>query len=264
MDERPEPATFALDIMRDWKWLSSNPDGVTLHPGMDLGSVENRLAMAGLRKPKDAILTLLCRGDLASEGSYRWEKYQDCEQFHMEVVSDAIEQGHWQRLAKLIEEDRNRPGITIGKKLTLQLVELGLNDCLSHDWECSACRFSYAIVTDQLDPWHADYTEEWYSAWEISVWPASLWPSPSADTPESKASGSITNKGGRPTSADWEGAALEMAGRYYRGDLKPSTIAEVRRALAAWLGEQDCYPADSTILPHAKRIFDAFQAWERE
>lgn len=38
-------------------------------------------------------------------------------------------------------------------------------------------------------------------------------------------------KGGRPPIADWESAALEMACQYYRGDLKPETIADVKGAL---------------------------------
>ena len=73
-----------------------------------------------------------------------------------------------------------------------------------------------------------------------------------------------TNKGGRPPAADWELAALEIAGRYYRGDFKPQTIADVSRELSSWLGNQDLHPSDSVVRIHAKRIFDAFQAWERE
>ncbi len=73
-----------------------------------------------------------------------------------------------------------------------------------------------------------------------------------------------TNKGGRPPAADWELAALEIAGRYYLGDFKPQTIADVRRELSSWLGHQDLHPSDSVVRVHAKRIFDAFQAWECE
>ena len=72
------------------------------------------------------------------------------------------------------------------------------------------------------------------------------------------------NKGGRPPAADWELAALEIAGRYYRGDFKPQTIADVGRELSSWLGNQDFHLSDSVVRIHAKRIFDAFQAWERE
>jgi hypothetical protein len=73
-----------------------------------------------------------------------------------------------------------------------------------------------------------------------------------------------TNKGGRPLAADWELAALEIAGRYYRGDFKPQTIADVGRELASWLGDQDLHPSDSVVRIHSKRIFEAFQAWEQE
>ena len=76
--------------------------------------------------------------------------------------------------------------------------------------------------------------------------------------------GPMANRGGRPQAADWELAALEISGRYYRGDFKPQTIADVGRELASWLGDQDLHLSDSVVRIHAKRIFDAFEAWECE
>jgi hypothetical protein len=71
-----------------------------------------------------------------------------------------------------------------------------------------------------------------------------------------------SNGGGRPHALDWEVAALEMAGRYYCGDLKPNSIADVIRAIQQWAKLPDGGPPDPTVRPHAKRIFEAFKAWE--
>lgn len=137
---------------------------------------------------------------------------------------------------------------------------------MAHEWEYGSCRFSYSVVTDKLVPWEADYLEEWFSAWNIDVWPNGLEPMiwDEEPEPETVPPTSSVNKGGRPPAADWELAALEIAGRYYRGDFKPKTIADVGRELASWLGNQDLYPSSSVVRIHAKRIFDAFQAWECE
>ncbi|WP_285710474.1 hypothetical protein [Erythrobacter oryzae] len=70
------------------------------------------------------------------------------------------------------------------------------------------------------------------------------------------------SKGGRPTATDWEAAALEMARRYYLGDLKPETPGDVQKQLTAWLAAQDVHPSPSTLHDHAKRYFNAFAAWE--
>lgn len=266
MEERPASATAALDIMREWEWRRCDPDGVPFHPGKDLNWVANRLAMEGVRRPQDAILTLLCEGALIARGDHRWRKYQDFAHFQSEAHCDLIKPLHWQRLAASIQKAKCGPGWGSAMETTLQLTELKVSDCPAHEWEYGSCRFSYAEVTDKLAPWDDDYLEEWFSAWDIDLWPSDLEPMIWDDEPEPTAPPSITNanKGGRPPAADWELAALEIAGRYYRGDFKPKTIADVGRALTSWLGDQDLHPSDSVVRIHAKRIFDAFQAWEQD
>lgn len=268
MDERTVSATTAQDIMREWEWRRCDPDGLPFHPGKDLNWVANRLAMEGVRRPQDAILTLLCQGSLTARGDYRWRKYQDFEHFQTEVQCDPIIPRHWQQLASSVQAEKHGSGGGGTIETTLQLSELGITDCLAHEWEYGSCRFSYAVVTNKLAPWDDDYMEEWFSAWDIDVWPNDLAPFIWDDEPEPEAvplmPNTNTNKGGRPPAADWEAAVLEIAGRYYRGDFKPQTIADVGRKLASWLGNQDLHPSDSVIRIHAKRIFDAFQAWERE
>jgi hypothetical protein len=265
MEERPASATAALDIMRDWNWQRCDPDGVPFHPAKDLNWVANRLAMEGVRRPQDAILTLVCEGLLNSRGDYQWRKYQDFDYFQTEVECDPIKPRHWQQLASSIRASKRGSGRGSSMETTLQLPELGLKDCLAHEWEYGSCRFSYAMITDP-PPWDDDYMEEWFSAWSIQVWPNALEPIFHDDDAESEitAPAPTKSKGGRPPAADWELAALEIAGRHYRGDFKPKTIADVGRALTSWLGDQDLHPSDSVVRIHAKRIFDAFKAWEQD
>lgn len=75
---------------------------------------------------------------------------------------------------------------------------------------------------------------------------------------------SLGEKGGRPPVLNWELAALEMAGRFYRGDLKPRTIADVIRAIQQWADLPDGGPPDDTIRPHARAILQAFKSWESD
>jgi hypothetical protein len=101
MEEHPASATTALDIMREWEWRRCDPDGVPFHPGKDLNWVANRLAMEGVRRPQDAILTLLCEGALIARGDHRWRKYQDFAHFQSEAHCDPIKPLHWQRVASV-------------------------------------------------------------------------------------------------------------------------------------------------------------------
>jgi hypothetical protein len=71
-------------------------------------------------------------------------------------------------------------------------------------------------------------------------------------------------KGGRPAVADWESAALEMARRFYLGDLKAERLADVLKQLTDWLAEQDVHPSPTTLRDHAKRYLEAFGKWEAE
>lgn len=73
-----------------------------------------------------------------------------------------------------------------------------------------------------------------------------------------------SSTGGRPAVADWESAAIEMARRFYVGDLKPSKVGDVQRVLTEWLAAQDVHPSPTTLRDHAKRYFDAFLTWESD
>ena len=85
-----------------------------------------------------------------------------------------------------------------------------------------------------------------------------------AETRPVKGDGLPIAKGGRPTAADWEAAALEMARQFYVGDLKPYKIADVQRQLTDWLASNDVHPGQTALREHAKRYFEAFSTWEAE
>jgi hypothetical protein len=266
MNDRPASATAALVIMSYWEWRRCDPDGVPFHPGKDLSWVVNRLALEGLDKPEEAVLALLCRGELIARGDYRWQKYQRGNFYKLEGSNEILKPLRWEQLADIIADDSFE---LAGKGWPISNVDLkmlGWMECPVYEWEFGENRFCTAICPPDTETYAPTYVEEWYSAWDIEVWPNDLEPIIWDDDPEPDAvqSAPNTNKGGRPPAADWEAAALEIAGRYYRGDFKPQTIADVARELASWLGEQDLHPSDSIVRVHAKRIFDAFQAWERE
>ncbi len=264
MDERPASATAALDIMRDWEWQRCDPDGAPFHPGKDLSFVVNRLALEGLVRPAEAVLALLCSGNLVARGDYTWRKFQHGQFYQLEGVNEPLKPLRWKALANLIADELGElegQGWPISE---VNLERLGMTECPVYQWEFGDNRFCTSICPPETETWAPSYLEEWYSAWNIEVWPNDLKPIFKEDEPEAAAPPNSSNKGGRPPAADWELAALEIAGRYYRGDFKPKTIADVGRALASWLGDQDLHPSDSVVRIHAKRIFDAFQTWEND
>ncbi|MFD2578835.1 hypothetical protein ACFSTD_10000 [Novosphingobium colocasiae] len=172
----------------------------------------------------------------------------------------------WQALADSIAEEFRSLAGNEWPSHTVDLERLGIKACARYEWEFGDNRFSIAVCPPDTDTWSSNYLEEWYSAWNIDVRLSNPKPILSENLPEPETVQFTpnTNKGGRPPAADWELAALEMAGRYYRGDFKPHTIADVGRELASWLASQDLHPSDSVVRTHAKRIFDAFRAWEKE
>jgi len=264
VDERADPATAALAVIREWQWLRCDPDGMPFHPGKELSFVVNRLAMEGVVRPDAAVLTLLSRGELIAHGSYSWRKYQYGKFYQLEGVNEILKPWRWQGLADLIEEEKRELAGQGWPLFEVDLDKLNMRDCPVYEWQFDDNRFCTAVCPPDTETHAPTYVEEWYSAWDIEVWPRD-WDAAEEDyQPEQETVAQSANKGGRPPAADWEAAALEIAGRYYRGDFKPQTIADVGRELGSWLGDQDLYPSDSIIRVHAKRIFEAFQAWEVE
>ena len=262
MADSDQAAANALAIMQEWQWLHCDPDGVPFPPGMALNEAVNRLAMEGLSRPQDAILVLLCQDDLIARGDLRWRKFDGLHHFQLDDGATIIKPRYWQALADAIAQDYARKKAGDFGSETVNLSTLGLANCEKFEWEFAYSRFSVASGSDDPDDVLWGSPEEWLSVIEIDVWPRDLGHEPLDDDilPTTPA----TDRGGRPAAADWEAAALELAGRYYRGDFKPKTKADVKRELAGYLGDKHKYPAESTLGDHAKLIFEAFEAWERD
>jgi len=261
--EKPEDA--ALNLMREWWWPHDQSRGF---PGkMELREAVNRLAMDGQPRPQAAILTLLCSGDLAAQGDQNWRKYQWNEEFQFSENEARISEKRWQILREIMDDERQKLIDDEWPLPFVKLAKLGIPECPIYEWDFNQNRFSTASFRLEKSTYDPEYLEESYSAQCVYIWPKFIAKEHNANSENIEVSRAIetqVHRGGRPPIADWEAAALEMAGRYYRGDLKPGTIADVSRELASWLAERDIHPSDSTLRPHAKSIFDAFQVWEQE
>lgn len=213
MPAASDDAATALAIMREWDWLRCDPDGNPLLPGKDLGSIINRLAIEGIRRPETKILQLLCQGDMVAKGVFRWQKFQDYNQYYHDGSYEIIKPNHWLRLAKAIESARIDDAGSY-RETTLQFSKLEVIDCLTYEWTPVTSSFSYADVTDDLPPWDDDYTEEWYSAWDIEAWPRFVHeleaPELSDDSFVSEA-GESKQRRGRPPANWWPDFAEELA-----------------------------------------------------
>ena len=252
----------ALELMRGWHWERYNPDRELISDSFSLSDIVSRLAMEGQSQPKDAVLQLLCSGKLQAVGHFVWKKFEAGEHYAMDGYGKDIPAFRWKVLAQLIEEEQARLDAQLGPPSKVNLVMLELGEWPAYSWKYMTGEFSTALRPPEILPHEPGYFEETFSAQELEGYLPSARSEPEASVtlePLTK-----PDQGGRPPAADWEAAALELSGRYYKGDFKPSTRADVQRELAAFLAESDVHPAPSTLANHAKPIFEAFQAWERD
>ncbi len=266
MNDRSASATVALDIMRQWQWQRGDPDGNFWPVSVELSLAINRLAMEGIQRPQDTILSLLCRGDLLASGDYQWQKYQWGNEFQLEDSGGEIKQKQWRDLADLINWERQE--LKSGAFLLDQaeLVKLGHEPCYPYQWEFPYNRFSTSLCppdTPVLDP---TYLEEWYSAWNIEVSPAwndqdSLDSDPEPVVPAS-------NRGGAPRKWDWDGALLHLAALAHHGenglfreDGSDPNQSDIARHLQAWFIDT-CHnsPENSQLREYGKRFVTELNA----
>lgn len=251
----------ALVIIRGWDWESWDYDLCKAVPRKCLLSeAVTDLALEGDSKPADTILKLLAAGKLTADAIWRWRAYVRFEHYQKDVQT-VIPTQRWQSLLQIKTEMESTP-FEVSYDPNVNLIELGMGETEQFTWEWRNSRFSYAVASE--GDWPVN-SEEWFSAEEIELLPPE--PGTAFLTGAQTVSPALTiesNGGGRPTALDWEAAALEMAGRYYRGDLKPETIADVIRAIQEWAGGANGGPTDSTVRPHAKQIFEAFKSWETD
>ncbi|MXO57940.1 hypothetical protein GRI89_00055 [Altererythrobacter salegens] len=70
---------------------------------------------------------------------------------------------------------------------------------------------------------------------------------------------SLVAQVGRRPKYDWPAAIIAVFGQIFRGDLKPENQADVEAALQAHFLTRDSEPAESTLRPYAKLIWDEAQ-----
>jgi len=241
----------ALTTIRGWVW-----GGMT----RSIADVVNELALNGHRRASNSVLSLLSDGEIRAGGFYKWQGFL-AEHNQIEGYGE-IPARRWQALQAGLAMPRDQVGAV--PKVDLELISSvygGSGELPVAKWDWRQSRFSTANVTGNI--FSHDYSEEWFSAWEIEISPPGF--NTETDTSISLPSPAIeVNAGGRPTALDWEAAALEMAGRYYRGDFKPSSIADVIAEIQKWAERVDGGPNENTVRPHAKRIFEAFKTWETD
>jgi hypothetical protein len=66
-------------------------------------------------------------------------------------------------------------------------------------------------------------------------------------------------KGGRPPADWWEDLLIDLSFRYFKGDLKPKSQADIVRAMQEWITAHGCDAAESTVKLRAKKLLTAIQ-----
>ena len=264
LDAKAQRDGEALAIIRGWNWdgfCLGNSGVYEIGPiNRSLSDTVNELAYSGDPRASDSALSLLSSGKLTATGHYRWRRFLG--EHNQNDGQGVIPVRRLQVLQEGLAMPRDRFGSL--PKVNLNAMSFVYSESGEYpvaEWDWGNSRFSSATATGDL--FENDHCEEWFSAWKIEIFPPKHDDVPVALTTLSAPSVE-TNGGGRPTALDWEAAALEMAGRYYRGDLKPKSIADVTRAIQEWADGAHGGPSDSTVRPHANRIFEDFNTWETD
>lgn len=232
---------------------------------MSLSKVLSRLAMEGQAAPKQDILKLLCCGELRARGDYQWRKFSDGDHYELSGSAADVPLSRWRMLVGLMEENQRRLAKLDEPLPKIVLPMLGNGEWPAFSWDHYQGEFSTLEKSGDASSLTPGYFEETYSVTNLEIYlPTDYSHLDDFDRFPPENSDTDHDKGGRPPAANWELAALELAGRYYKGDFKPATKADVQRELAAYLAEIDIHPSASTLANHAKPIFEAFQAWERD
>lgn len=266
MDERAASAIAALEILREWEWLRCDPDGSPFGISMELSLVVNRLAMEGIHRPQDALLSLLCQGELLAVGDYQWRKYQGAHHYQLDEAGAILKQRHWQTLANLIEDERQESK-TGGFLLDfVELTKLGIEGRYPYEWEFEYSRFNTSLCPPDTAVYARTYYEEWFSAWDIEVRPRVL-EAPVPD-PEPKPAVEEVSKGGAPRKWDWDGAFLHLAALAHHGvnglfrdDGGDPNQSDIARHLQAWFIDT-CgnSPENSQLRDYGKRFVTELNA----
>lgn len=215
-----------------------------------LSEAVTELAFDGHPDAPTEALRKLCEGEWMAYGKWTWWAWAGA--IFQSERTDTIPTERWRGL----EAARNRglDGWKDGRPLPTFANGYSFKSELPHwetaKWDWATNSFTTALL---IEP----EREECFCAFDIDVWPVQKTEHP--PVPPSAPS----NEGGRPPKWDWEAAALAMAGRHFVDVWKPATVAEVVRALQDWASDNGQDLPDATAKPHAKRIFEAIQRWEK-
>jgi len=205
-----EGQAYALAAMREWHWISGDPDGNTWPIWKDINDVVNRLAMEGIERPQNVLIALLSHGHLIAEGDYRWRKYQWRRHYSVEEIDKTIQKRQWQNLADLIEYERLEISSNGGLMLDyVELTNLGKESCYPYDCDLINNRFSTYLCPPDTYENDREYFEEWFSAWHIKVHPAKL--DFEFDESEAEPAETAISRGGRSAAKWWPAFAEELA-----------------------------------------------------
>jgi len=202
-------AKSALAIIRDWDWMDESDHGQPFMRSQELSQIINRLGFEGHTCPPDAVLKLLCSGELESSADFDWRKLHGSNDMRLQGARKCLKPMRWQALANLIELENEavlRGDFALDK---VELKNLSIEKCYPFDWSFANDRFNTAACSCDVAPWDAEYFEEWFSAWDIQVWPRELNPQGLA-APAIEGTGEIRS-GGRRAAKWWPDFAEELA-----------------------------------------------------
>ena len=258
----PENVARALEIMRRWQWEQTNEFYDVCPISLELDYVINRLAMEGISRPQDAVLSLLCRGDLSANGDYRWRKYEHGTLFEIAETSAPIKPRQWQILERIIDSAH------VGNKddgfecNSIELSRLGISNCKIYDWGFCNNYFSTAYSGFGISENDLNDLEEWFSAEGITVCLECL----EAGIVEPNASEDQRGgKPGRPPAKCWADFAEELAVYIHDCGLPEGNggdgESKIIEDIASLLTEQGrgC-PSRTTVQPVVKAVLRRLRA----
>ncbi len=257
-----ESAEEALSIMKAWRWVRYDPDGVASATSMGLATAVSKLAYFGHDDPKTALLALFSSGQIEGKADFQWAKYASGETYRLHGKLSRIEPVRWQSLRRGLALHENYVEDGVYDPAIVSLPALQREDVSIADWEPRQNRCSYALRPTDSPPGSAKYWEEAFLAENIVIFPLAI-PGPDGEIfgiADEATEAEVTNdnndtKRGRKPKYDWPAATLAVFGLIYRGDLKPENQADIERALIDHLASGDNTPSESTVRPHARQIW---------
>lgn len=258
-------ADDALKKMGGWDWGYTDSAGCIHSYAMELDAVLNRLAYCQNSDPARALLTLLIQGRVTASGDFRWRRYQAGREYELQECATDIAVERWAMVKAALAVQAEQNALEGWPLACLNLHFLNLTDVDIAEWQPELNRCSYAMRASDIDLFEATYFEEHFIAEGLMVRPKAVAGDEQSSTVVESEENyltapnleltSVENRGRRPK-YDWPAASIAVFGEIHRGDFKPSSQADVERALIAHLSDADGGPSESTVRPFAKLIWE--------